>query len=145
MTYPDKKTLTRIAIKELRKEPKAQGRDETVRNITNQTGITWEEANTLAREVEQNQLRMANVARAPVFLVMGLVGLLIGFYLTATNLQTLQNFGISIQLWDSIRGMMDRVYPLSHTGTDTIQFVIGALLLLGGISFVLKGIGGFFK
>jgi hypothetical protein len=148
--YPDKKTLIRIAIKEIRKEPKAQGRKETIRNLSNQTGITWSDAEAIVSDAEQNHLRAANLAMAPVFLLIGLLVFVAGFYLTSTNLRVMLEMElVRPSMWRNIADFMNMINPVSayftNDGTNMITFFVGVGLLLVGVVVLFKGIGKLMK
>lgn len=148
--YPNKKTLIRLAIQEIRKEPKAQGRKETIRNLSNKTGITWSDAEAIVFDAEQNHLRAANMAMAPIFFLIGLIVFVVGFYLTSTNLRVLLEMDvIRPGLWRSIADFMNMINPVSvymtNDGTNMITFFVGVGLLLAGVVMFFKGIGKLVK
>lgn len=125
----DKDTITWRVIKEFGNH---RTRDEIIRILSLEYACDWRDAETLVAEVEKNHTTHIARSQAPIFLILGVVGIIGGLYLIIVNL------GFIL--------MLDFTDPTTYRWYGRfIAFGTGWLMLIGSLAGSVNVVRGMFK
>lgn len=119
-------------------------RDQIVRELCEEQGIPWQDAEELVGEVEASKGKQVARNQAPMLLVLGIVGLLGGVYLIYRNLGVIDMLGFVTGI-DVDVAANARIEGGPRVRGNFILFGLGVLMFLGSFGGLI-GVGiGMFK